>query len=290
MSIVKSSTVQLLRFHFSYFLMPVFWFALSFSEQIQITNTVLAFVLLHFLLYPSSNGYNSYMDRDVSSIGGIEKPLLPEKQLFTATVILDALGIILAFFISMLFAVLYVTYIVFSRLYSYRGVRLKQYAVTGYITVVINQGALIFFMVHYASAGPVFQNIMPWEGPLAATFLIGGFYPITQIYQHKEDAADGVKTISMKLGKKGTFIFCTIMYMLAFGILFIYFQRAGKVQNFVIIQIFFLPVILFFVKWMLGVWKNESLANYKNTMKMNWLAATCTNLAFITLLILNQIG
>jgi len=51
--------------------MTVFWFALIFLNDINWIRAVLAFLLIHVLLYPSSNGYNSFMDRDTESIGGI---------------------------------------------------------------------------------------------------------------------------------------------------------------------------------------------------------------------------
>ncbi|HRI20274.1 MAG TPA: prenyltransferase, partial [Panacibacter sp.] len=118
----------------------------------------------------------------------------------------------------------------------------------------------------------------------------GGFYPITQIYQHKSDTKDGVQTISMLLGKRGTFIFCAAMYAIAFSVLFFYYNAANRLTSFFILQIFFVPVIVYFIHWMLQVFKNENAADFKNTMRMNMLAGTCTNLAFITLIILHQIG
>jgi 1,4-dihydroxy-2-naphthoate octaprenyltransferase len=52
-----------------------------------------------------------------------------------------------------------------------------------------------------------------------------------------------------------------------------------------VISIFFLPVLVYFFLWFYRVAKDKKAANFKNTMQMNWLAATCTNLAFLTLLI-----
>ncbi|HRH60993.1 MAG TPA: UbiA family prenyltransferase [Chitinophagaceae bacterium] len=286
---LKRSTIQLLRFHFSYFLMPVFFFGLSFANEINWQRAALAFVLIHFLLYPASNGYNSFMDRDTESIGGVQKPMQPERELFFVTVVMDVAGILLSFFISWQFAAAYCFYILCSRMYSYRGIRLKRFAVLSYITVVLNQGGLIFAMVYHA-ADKNFSWHAPWQGIVAACFLIGGFYPITQIYQHNADAKDKVKTMSMMLGKRGTFIFCAIMYAIAFGILFTYFLHSGNLTPFYVLQIFFIPVIVYFVWWLLQVWKNESAADFHHTMRMNKLASTCTNLAFITLIIMKNIG
>jgi 1,4-dihydroxy-2-naphthoate octaprenyltransferase len=229
------------------------------------------------------------MDRDTESVGGLEKPMQPTAQLFYTTVIMDIAGVLLSFLISWRFAVAFIFYILCSRLYSYRGVRLKQFPVLGYFTVILNQGALIFAMV-YQAAEYNSNTHVPLPGLIAATFLIGGFYPITQIYQHKSGAEDGVQTISMLLGKKGTFILCAIMYAIAFTFLFLYYKNENKMLHFFILQIFFIPVIVYFIWWMLQVWKNEMFADFKKTMLMNILAGTCTNFAFITLILLQHFG
>ena len=269
--------------------MPVFWFALSFVPVLNPSRAIGIFILLHLFLYPSSNGYNSYMDRDTTSIGGIANPLQPTKQLYLVTIVLDLLGILFAVFISPYFTAAYIFYIICSRLYSYRGVRLKRFPVIGYVTVILNQGLLIFFMVYHGS--DAHRNLaVPWKGLLAAGFLIGGFYPITQIYQHAADAKDKVKTISMVLGKKGTFHFCAVMYLAAFALLFQYYREEREITKFILVQLFFIPVIVFFVRWYLQVRRNSQAADFHHTMQINWLAATCTNAAFITLLILHQFG
>ena len=268
--------------------MPVYWFALSFIKEIDISAAILIFIIIHLLVYPSSNGYNSYMDRDTGSIGGVEKPLQPTNQLFVFTVIMDIMSILLAWMISPLTALLIFVYILCSRLYSYRRIRLKQYAIIGYLVVALNQGGLIFFTVFNAANSNAGAPVS-WLGMVCATLLIGGFYPITQIYQHKDDATDHVKTISMMLGKRGTFIFCAIVYLLAFSTLFVYYNSIHKTSLFWIVQLFFLPVLIYFVVWFLQVNKNENNADFRHTMRMNKLASTLTNLAFITLLILNQI-
>ncbi len=287
--LLKKSTIQLLRFPFSFFLMPVFWFALSFAQNINWLNAILVFLLLHFLLYPASNGYNSYMDRDTESIGGIEKPMEPSYELYITSLLMDFTGLILAFFVSINLGLGFICYILFSRLYSWRKIRLKQYPIIGYLTVIVNQGALVFYMVFEVCSNVISPSV-PLDLLIAASLLIGGFYPITQIYQHKQDQEDGVKTISILLGKKGTFIFCMFLYLLALGILFWHFNQQDALNQFFILQLFFLPVVIYFLYWFYKVWKNPEEAGFKQTMFMNWLASSCTNAAFITLLIFKNFG
>ena len=57
---------------------------------------------------------------------------------------------------------------------------------------------------------------VPVLAMIASSLLIGGFYPLTQIYQHEEDYNDGVITISYLLGYKGTFFLLALYMLLAF--------------------------------------------------------------------------
>lgn len=287
--LLKKSTLQLLRFPFSFFLMPVYWFALSFTQNINWFNAIIVFLLLHLLLYPASNGYNSYMDRDKESIGGIEKPMEPSYELYITSLFMDVTAIFLALMVSFKLGLGFICYILFSRLYSWRKIRLKQYPIIGYLTVISNQGALVFFLVFQACSKDPAVNV-PIDLLIASSLLIGGFYPITQIYQHQQDQEDGVKTISILLGKIGTFLFCMTLYILAFGILFWHFNQLGHLNQFYLLQLFFLPVVIYFLFWFYKVWKNPNEAGFKQTMFMNWLASSCTNAAFITLLIFKYFG
>ncbi|MDE3251691.1 MAG: UbiA prenyltransferase family protein, partial [Bacteroidota bacterium] len=202
--LLQKSTIQLLRFRFSFFLMPVFWFALGSVPEIHLLRSLGIFLVIHLILYPSSNGYNSFMDRDTDSIGGIRHPMEPTKELYYVTLGMDLLAILLAVLLSTAFAGLLLCYIICSRLYSYRGIRLKKYPIMGYLIVILNQGGIVFLMV-YLGAGdyrPAFSQL-PWLGIGAACMLIGGFYPITQVYQHLQDEKDGVTTLSRMLGIRG---------------------------------------------------------------------------------------
>src|SRR5450755_1452284 len=257
---IQRSTIQLLRFHFSFFLMPVFWFALSQEVRPDAGRALLIFIIIHVLIYPSSNGFNSYMDRDEGSIGGLKSPLPPTRQLLYASLVLDALALLLGFFISVYFVLAEAVYILASRAYSARSVRLKKYPLTGYATVVLCQGALIFFMVYHGSHRELTLRV-PLLGMIAASLLIGGFYPLTQIYQHDADARDGVRTISALLGIRGTFIFCGIMYALAFTVLALFFVTSLEIKEFLVFTTCLIPVLVYFIVWAIRVWQDAVKAD-----------------------------
>ena len=280
---LSASTIKLLRIPFSFFLSPLYFFALSQVPQINWWKAALLFFILHFLIYPASNGYNSYMDHDTESIGGIEKPPPPSRELFFLTIALDVAAILLSILIHPLIPLFMVLYIGASKAYSYRGIRLKKFPVIGYLTVIIFQGALTFGLVYFG-ANANDQFFIPWQGMVISALLIGGFYPLTQVYQHKQDLDDGVATISYKLGYTGTFVFCAVIYGLAWVFMAQFFIHKGESNKLLVLSIFFVPIIVYFIQWFLQVKKDTAAANFRNTMRMNWLAAICTNTAFVILL------
>lgn len=280
---LRKSTIQLLRFHFSLFLLPVYLFALSQLPAIEWKDAFLVFIILHALVYPASNGYNSYMDRDVTPVGGLKNPLPPTRQLFFVTIAMDLLALALSLFVSPVTALAVLIYILASRAYSYRGIRLKKFPITGYLVVIICQGALIFFLV-YHSSGINKTLEVPVLPMAAASLLIGGYYPLTQIYQHEEDLKDGVRSISWLLGKKGTFIFCGIVFAVATLLMFLTFRKAGQLVDFWLFLICMSPMILFFIRWLIWVWKDERNANFRLSLAMNILACVCTTTCFAILI------
>lgn len=282
---LKKSTIQLLRFPFSLFLAPVYFFALSQVPDIHWPSALLVFFILHGLVYPASNGYNSYMDRDETPVGGLAKPMQPEKELFYVTLVMDAMAIGLGLIISPVFCCCVFAYILASRTYSYRGIRLKRFPLVGYLTVILFQGGLTFFMVYHGTGRS--HSLSPSPYPLlAACLLIGGFYPLTQIYQHEADRKDGVRTISAWLGYRGTFVFCGVVYTAAMAVLGYYLWSLDRMRDFFILATLLMPVALYFITWARKVWKDSTAANFNNTMRMNVVASLCTSIAFLFLLML----
>ncbi|MEO6818584.1 MAG: UbiA family prenyltransferase [Ginsengibacter sp.] len=267
--------------------MPVYWFAVSQVNVINWNRAILIFFILHVLVYPASNGYNSYMDRDTSPIGGVKHPMQPTKQLLVTTRIMNVIAILLSLVISNLFAAGVLLYILASLAYSYRGIRLKKFPVAGFLTVVVFQGALSFYIIYHGADSMLTTTISPLY-LLAAGLLMGGFYPLTQIFQFEADRKDGVTTISYLLGYKGTFLFTGIIYAFAFAVLFWIFLNNHQLNNFLILQVSMLPVFVYFFYWFYRVFNDESQANFENTMRMNVLASVCSNAGFITILILGH--
>lgn len=68
-------------------------------------------LFIFFLVYPASNGYNSYFDKDEKSIGGLKNPPPVNKGLYYTSLTLDLFALMLSYFkISPWFAGLLLVY------------------------------------------------------------------------------------------------------------------------------------------------------------------------------------
>lgn len=125
--ILDKNTIKLLRIPFSFFLMPIYFFAVSMSETglVQWITAMQIFFVLHLFIYPASNGYNSFIDKDEGSIGGIRNPPKATQNLFYASIIFDFFGLLLALYVGFYFFVGILIYMLISRAYSWKGIRLK---------------------------------------------------------------------------------------------------------------------------------------------------------------------
>jgi 1,4-dihydroxy-2-naphthoate octaprenyltransferase len=281
------NTIKLLRFPFSFFLLPVSLFSFYFIQPQLDNSLLLLLVIWHILVFPASNGYNSYNDNDDGPIGGLANPPKPTKMLLHITNAMDIFAVILSCFLNFTFAFFVLIYIIFSRLYSYRKIRLKQFPITGFLVVFVFQGAWIFFANIYAlGSSSLFNNSSVLFSSIASSFLIATIYPITQIYQHDADHVDGVKTLSLMLGKRGTFIFSATMFLLATIFIFISFKNENQIKNFWLYNLTMLPVTCYFAWWAIASYKKEKYINFKNTMTMLVLSSSLSNIYFTLLLLL----
>jgi len=281
---------QHLRLRFSFLLMPVFLLSVCIINIQQISFlsnhfyfVAIAFVVWHLFIYPASNAYNSFQDRDEGSIGDIEIPLKVDNSVFKISLLFNALGLVLACFAGLYFFMFVLVYVIFSTLYSYRKIRLKKFPIIGFLTIFFFQGFWVFLSIFTLNQTLDFSN-QTLLLALASSFIFGGGYPITQIYQHQQDKKDGVKTISMLLGIRGTLIFSGLMFLIGFATLNYYLIVKFNWVYALSYAIILLPALIYFNKWAISVFKNPINANFKNVMRMTWINALCNNFAFLLFL------
>jgi len=279
---IKYSTIIHLRFPFSIFLLPIYLFALSQSPEVSYENAILIFIVLHLLVYPASNGYNSYFDKDEGSIGGIKTPPKVTRQLYLAALVMDAVALIIAFFISWIFGTGILIYGLASKAYSHPFIRLKKYPVTGWLTIGIFQGFITYLISFQAMNDlPIQETISAgWQPAVLATVLLLGSYPMTQVYQHEEDEKRGDITISYKLGLLGTFHFTGILFGIATLCFFLFFLKHSAITAALFLGCM-VPTVIFFGVWYFQVRINPQKADYRNTMTLNLISSIGLSLFFL---------
>jgi 1,4-dihydroxy-2-naphthoate octaprenyltransferase len=280
--------LKLMRIPFSVYLMPVFWFALSTLEDFDPLRAVAVFLILHLLVYPASNGYNSYFDRDEGSIGGLKHPPKVTRSLFWLVVSFDVLAVLAAAWLNAAFAGCILVYLLVSKAYSYDKIRLKKHPFLSTGVVVLFQGAFTYLMVQVGlglNHSTLLQPANLVFAGVSSLFLCGS-YPLTQIYQHAEDAGRGDRTLSLLLGIRGTLLFAAASLMLGSAVLLYAYLRQQQLWNIYIFVVCTAPVVTFFTSWYIKIQKDQGQANFENTMRMNKISSLAISMAFGLMIII----
>jgi hypothetical protein len=274
-----------LRLPFSIFLLPVFLFAISQAPAVDAGRAWWAFVIIHFLLYPASNAYNSYYDKDEGSIGLLEVPPPVSRELLLTAWGLDLLAILLAFVanLGLSFVWYLIIYGTISKAYSHPLVRLKKYPVLSWLIVGLFQGGFTYLATVQVVSGMDWAEILALKHLLPAlicTSNLWAVYPLTQVYQHEEDARRGDLTFSRLVGIEGTFLNAALFFSLSFAGFLYYFLQFGTYNTLFILTVCMGPVLGYFGTWWWMVRRNPAEANFRHTMRMNVLASLGLNIFF----------
>ena len=164
---------------------------------------------------------------------------------------------------------------------------LKKFPIVSYVIAIVFQGAVVYAMVYNSCGNTVSHNLLPLPA-IASSLFVGSLYPLTQIYQHKQDEASNIRSISIMLGYRGTFLLAFIMGFLGLGITAIFFAFNLELDRFLVLLVCMFPSVFFLLRWNMKVQYNNEAASFKNSMKMSWITAAGSNLAFIIILIIKN--
>jgi 1,4-dihydroxy-2-naphthoate octaprenyltransferase len=265
--------------------MPVFFFALALTPNLNESRLLWVFLSLHLFLYPSSNGYNSYFDKDEESIGGLKNPPKVTKDLYWLSLVFFLIAIGLAGMINFSFASMIVIYGLVSMAYSHPSIRIKKYPWLSWLIAGFFQGYFTFAMI-YAGLSNLGWDVMLKPHilipGLLTSLMLWGNYPLTQVYQHGEDSRRGDRTLSLVLGIKGTFSFSALVFALSGAAFIGFFLSRNQVDICWVYLGAMAPILLFFLIWFSFIRTNPvKYANYSWAMGMNTISAISLNAFFI---------
>ncbi|MCC5916313.1 MAG: UbiA prenyltransferase family protein [Cryomorphaceae bacterium] len=279
-----------MRFHLSALLSPIFFMALCFSEVKSYRDVLLLFILLHLIVYPSRNGFNSIQDRIGGSLTGLKTPPPAPGFLRILTLILDATAIYIAFTMSKSTFILVTFYVIAFRAYSFRYIQLKRFPLLSFVMVVGVQGALIYLLTsHVAQQRSVMSIVMSKEGLagiLAACGYVAAGYPLLNLFRHKQEEKAKLKSFSRLLGIKDSFLFSTIFLAgMSLMLFYLFMPEWEYIFLFLLINS---PTLGLFIIWYRKSWRTSFFVDYEDTMRISFLGGFTMNIFFIVVLMLEM--
>jgi 1,4-dihydroxy-2-naphthoate octaprenyltransferase len=204
---MKSALVHL-RLPFQLLLAPIFLWGWLLSGGGWSPGAGLAFVAFHVFLYGGATAFNSYYDRDRGPVGGLAAPPPVGAGLLPFSLAMQAIGWALAWLVNPLVVWLYGGFVILSLAYSHPRVRLKARPIVSLLVIAVGQGGLAFLAAWAANRG---ELASAWSrdgvlGALAASLVVVGLYPLTQLFQVDEDRARGDRTLAVAWGARPSFL------------------------------------------------------------------------------------
>ena len=278
-----------LRMPFSIYLLPVCLFALTLQPGVTNWWRVLwVLFIIHVLVYPAANTFNSYYDKDEGSVNGLESPPPVNRSLFWVSMGLEVVSLVAAAFINSQFVVFILLYGAFMKCYSHPAIRIKKRPVASWLLISLFQGGFVFLMTYM-----IVHELSFWElfvtsgqiglglGTLISTVNILALYPVTQVYQHAEDRSRGDLTISRLLGVRGTFVNTWLCFLVS-AICFLLFYEVT--WPFFLLAALLIPSIVYLAALTYRIWQTPAAADYRAAMWMTRLTGWGMNSFFLILL------
>jgi len=265
-----------LRLHFQLLLAPVFLWGWLLAGGGLSGAVVLAFVAFHFFLYSGATAFNSYYDRDVGPVGGLERPPSVVPALLPFSLAVQGVGAALAALVNLPFFLAYAIFVGLSFAYSHPRIRWKARTWTSLLVVGFGQGALAFSGAWAATRGEISSAWSPDGvlGAIAAVLLILALYPLTQLYQIDEDAARGDHTVAVVWGPRRCFAFALACTILGGLIMLVVLARRYGVGDTVLVGIGLIVQIAAISRLAQSFDPEQVLKNYRRVMRINVLSAS----------------
>lgn len=214
-----------LRWHYQLFILSGGFLLGGFlSADLEIKSFLIQFGNVHLLLFGGATAYNSYWDKDEGPIGGLQNPPKMQSWMWGGSLILQGIGLSVAFAQGLLYSGIYVLSMLFFWLYSTPLARWKSHPVKSLIAIGISTG-FNSVLLGYLAAGNDVVGMPVWLASAGVTLMLLSLYPISQIYQIEEDRSRGDYTFAVQFGKKGVtqffisaFLIGLILVSLAIGV------------------------------------------------------------------------
>jgi 4-hydroxybenzoate polyprenyltransferase len=264
-----------LRLHFQLLLAPVFLWGWLVAGGGFSWSVALAFVAMHVFLYGGVTAFNSFYDRDIGPVGGLEQPPPVVPALLPVSIALQLTGAVLATAINAPFLAVYVLFGLLGLAYSHPRVRLKAHPWPSLLTVGFGQGGLAFFGAWAATRGELASamSVDGFLGAVAAMLMIVALYPLSQLYQVEEDRDRGDRTSAVAWGPRRCFLLSIGLQVMGGGAMIAVVQRRYGGLDALLVGLALLGQVVA-VGWLAGRFDAaQVLANYRRVSLLTQASA-----------------
>ncbi|MGM0545228.1 MAG: UbiA family prenyltransferase [Bacteroidota bacterium] len=202
-----------LRWHYQLFILSGGFLLGGFmSPNLGAGSFLVQFLNVHLLLYGGATAFNSYWDKDEGPIGGLKNPPKMSDWMWVASLLLQSIGLLLAMGQGGSFTVIYGISMIFFWLYSTPLARWKSHPIKSLVAIGVSTG-LNSVLLGYLAAGNSFLPLWIFVAAVGAMFMLLALYPISQIYQIREDRRRGDQTFAVRYGRKGVIRFFGLSFV-----------------------------------------------------------------------------
>ncbi len=181
------------------------------SGIVTLGDFIYHFLVIHLLLFGGATVYNSYWDKDEGPIGGLKHPPPLAHWARPASILLQIGGLILSIPAGPVYLLFYLISMLCFWLYSHPVYRWKGRPVLSLIAIGVSTGtnSLVF---GYLAAGSAWDPLIlvPAAG---VAFVMLSLYPVSQIYQRREDERRGDRTFAVVFGRQAVIRFFMVSYL-----------------------------------------------------------------------------
>jgi len=205
------------RLHYQFFILSAgYLFAALFVQVLDLRAYLIQYLNMTVLLFGTATAFNSYHDRDEGPIGGLKNPPPMKEWMRTVALMLQSAGFGMALTQGIFFAGIYLTSMILFWLYSTPLARWKGDPIKSLIAIGVSTGSNSFWMGYIAAGGVELTLEIVITG-VATALIFLSLYPVSQIYQLKEDVQRGDQTFAIRYGLRGVKMLFLSFYF--FGIL-----------------------------------------------------------------------
>jgi 1,4-dihydroxy-2-naphthoate octaprenyltransferase len=208
-----------LRLHYQFLILSgAFLSGAVFAGGTVRSDLWIGFFSVHVFLFGGATVYNSYWDKDTGPIGGLRAPPPLAPWTLAASWLTQFPGLALALRVSRSAAAVYAVSMFCFWAYSRPGIRLKGRPLLSLAAIGAGTG-VCGFLLGYLHGESAAVTPAALAGSIGVACLIVSLFPMSQVYQVREDLLRGDLTFTARFGLRGVKVIYALLFPCGVAIL-----------------------------------------------------------------------